>query len=83
MTYSSITTLTQDLLSRSCSQRLGTGDYAIGTVDSTPSAGERGKVRIGLGVHGSGTERHDEISRVCLTACSCSIKPQSDHGGLK
>jgi hypothetical protein len=60
MTYRSITTLGQNAMAGSGSQRLSARDDAIGTVDSTPATGERHKIGVRLGVDGFGVERHDE-----------------------
>lgn len=47
-TYRSISTLSENPLSRRSSQRLRTGDHTLGTMDGTSPAGERDKVRVRL-----------------------------------
>lgn len=57
-TYRRVSALSQDPLSRSRGQRLGTGHDAIGAVDDTPSAGERDEFGVRVGVDSSCAERH-------------------------
>lgn len=57
-TYRRIPAFTQDPLACSSSQGLCAGYHPLGAMDGASPAGERHKVRVLLGVDGSGVKRH-------------------------